>query len=410
MKKAIAIILVLISVLSLFACGKDDAPKGMQLARGSEDMGYCFYVPEEWTVSNLPGISTSYVSTITSTSVSFAEINATEFEYDAEKTTAKDYFLNEYFFKATEKFPTKPMPVSTEENAAITAELISDIGADQAAEHRPDIAKKYVFQYKYKSGDNYYTYRFTQIYIVKGERYYIMQYFGTAEKFESDGTTKIEQFQNQYDSDTYLEKFESCRRNLKLFSTPAKNPQVNEGHPAEFTVVSDKKLAGFIMEAPTTFKVDISNAVVSLTASDGANVTVTKAVGLNQNANDYMMQRKEELLQIVTDFEWITEYAKDEKGEIVLDDNDNPVLSYNEHALGNLPKRDNQYNWSLVFEYTYTYGGERYRVLQILATDVSAADLVLSQAKGYVFTYTAKESIYAQHKAEVDEMIKRIEF
>ena len=410
MKKATAFILVFISTLSLFACKKNDAPKGMQLARGSEDMGYCFYVPEEWTVSNLPGISTAYVSTITSTSVSFAEINATEFEYDAEKTTAKDYFLNEYFFKATEKFPTKPMPVSTEENAAITAELISDIGADQAAEHRPDIAKKYVFQYKYKSGDNYYTYRFTQIYIVKGERYYIMQYFGTAEKFESDGTTKIEKFQNQYDSDTYLEKFESCRRNLKLFSTPAKNPQVNEGHPAEFTVVSDKKLAGFIMEAPTTFKVDISNAVVSLTASDGANVTVTKAVGLNQNAHDYMMQRKEELLQIVTDFEWITEYAKDEKGEIVLDDNDNPVLSYNEHALGNLPKRDNQYNWSLVFEYTYTYGGERYRVLQILATDVSAADLVLSQAKGYVFTYTAKESIYAQHKAEVDEMIKRIEF
>jgi len=410
MKKAIAFILVFISTLSLFACKKNDAPKGMQLARGSEDIGYCFYVPEEWTVSNLPGISTAYVSTITSTSVSFAEINATEFEYDAEKTTAKDYFLNEYFFKATEKFPTKPMPVSTEENAAITAELISDIGADQAAEHRPDIAKKYVFQYKYKSGDNYYTYRFTQIYIVKGERYYIMQYFGTAEKFESDGTTKIEKFQNQYDSDTYLEKFESCRRNLKLFSTPAKNPQVNEGHPAEFAVVSDKKLAGFIMEAPTTFKVDISNAVVSLTASDGANVTITKAVGLNQNANDYMMQRKEELLQIVTDFEWITEYAKDEKGEIVLDDNDNPVLSYNEHALGNLPKRDNQYNWSLVFEYTYTYGGERYRVLQILATDVSAADLVLSQAKGYVFTYTAKESIYAQHKAEVDEMIKRIEF
>ena len=412
MKKAIAFILVFISTLSLFACKKNDAPKGMQLARGSEYMGYCFYVPEEWTVSNLPGISTSYVSTITSTSVSFAEINATEFEYNPDEISAKDYFLTKYFYKAAEQFPTAPTSVSKNEDGSyppIAAENCSEVSEYQDAEHRADAAKKYVFQYKYQSGENIYTYRFTQIYIVKGERYYIIQYFGTAEKFELDGT-KIEKFQNQYENDTYIEKFYECVKNLKFFSTPAKNPQVNEGHPAEFAVVSDKKLAGFIMEAPTTFKVDISNAVVSLTASDGANVTVTKAVGLNQNANDYMMQRKEELLQIVTDFEWITEYAKDENGEIVLDDNDNPVLSYNEHALGNLPKRDNQYNWSLVFEYTYTYGGERYRVLQILATDVSAADLVLSQAKGYVFTYTAKESIYAQHKAEVDEMIKRIEF
>lgn len=404
MKKAIAIILVLISMLSLFACGGDDTPSGMQLASGSESDGYCFYVPEEWTISNNPGISIAYVSTITSTSVSFAEINSSEFEYDPEQITEKDYFLTQYFYKAISEFPEKVKPTNVSGGEKIEREDIRDIGENQAEEHRPDGQSKYIFQYEHKNGDYYFTYRFTQIYIVKGERYYVMQYFGVAEKYTKadDGTREMMDFDDEYDNDKYLEKFESCRVNLKLFNTPKKDNGAVEGGSDEFEAVSDSKLAGFTMYAPKTFKVDLSNAIVSLTASDGANVTVTEAVGLNVNANTYMMQRKDELLQIVTDFKWIT--------ELTTDSNGNEVLTYNARPLGNLPKRDNDYNWSLVFEYTYTYCGKTYHVLQILATDVSVADAVLNQPKGYVFTYTAEESIYEQHISEVDEMIKRIEF
>ena len=385
----------------------------MQLAGGSEADGYCFYVPEEWTLSNLPGVNMAYVSSTVATSVSFAEIDKSEFIDNTNGIPANEYFLEHYFTeKAIKEFPTEPTSVSPNEDGTyppIKAENFSEVGTNQDVIYRPDGQKKYVFQYKYKSGDNDYTYRFTQIYIVKGERYYVMQYFGTAEKFGKDGE-KISGFVDQYDNDTYIEKFYECVKNLKLFNSAPATPDTNEGHPAEFVEVSNKKLSGFTMYAPTSFKVNISDAVVSLTAADGANVTVAEAVGLNQTANDYMLKRKEELSQIVSDFAWITEYAKDENGEVVVDKSGNPVLSYNERALGNLPKRDNQYNWSLVFEYTYTYNGEKYHVLQILATDVSAADLVLSQAKGYVFTYTAKESIYTEHIAEVDEMIKRLEF
>lgn len=408
MKKAIAIILVLISMLSLFACGKDDTPKGMQLASGSESDGYCFYVPEEWTVSNIPGISTAYVSTITSTSVSFAEIDSeSEFDYDPNVITPDLYFVTEYFNKAISEFPANLKPTNVNGGDKIVAEeqYVKDLGTGyEDVNLRPDNYSKYIFQYEYKNGDYYYTYRFTQYYIVKGDRYFVMQYFGVAEKYtkNADNTRNMMDFNDEYNNDTYLAKFEECRKYLKLFGTEKNDDTVVNGSSTDFVVVSDPKIAGFTMYAPQTFKVDHSDALVSITANDGANVTLTKWVGASASANQTMLQRQEELSLIVTDFKWITEYTTDEDGNI--------VLIAESRDLGNLPKRDNNYNWSLAFEYEFTYCGESYRVLQILATDVSTSDLLLNQSTGYVFTYTAKSDIYDSHIEDVNEIIKRLEF
>ena len=423
MKKAIAIILVLISMLSLFACKDDDTPKGMQLARGSESEGYCFYVPEEWTLSNLPGISTAYVSTITSTSVSFAEISPLEFIYDSEQISEKDYFLTKYFNTAIGEFPGTINPTNVSGGETIDAEKVheNDIGEGHDEAYRPDAYTKYIFQYEYKTGEYYYTYRFTQYYIVKGARYYVLQYFGVAEKYTKaeDGTREMMDFDNEYNNSTYLEKFAECRKYLKLFGTAKNEEATPEGSSTEFIKVSDPKLAGFTMYAPTTFKVNQSDAVVSITAADGANVTLTQWVGASYTANTTMMHRKEELSQLVESFNWITGYKKDDDGNVITVNEDGkqttdgtgyPFLDAKEINLGNLPKRDNQYNWSLAYEYEFTYCGDTYHVLQILATDVSTSDLLLNQSTGYVFTYTAKSDIYDLHIAEVYEIINKLEF
>ena len=77
-KLALAFILVL-SVILLIGCGSDGAPDGMQLVSGGPELGYYFYAPEEWTVSNTGDISSVYVSRIDTTSVSFAEIDPKSF-------------------------------------------------------------------------------------------------------------------------------------------------------------------------------------------------------------------------------------------------------------------------------------------------------------------------------------------
>ena len=61
--------------------------------------------------------------------------------------------------------------------------------------------------------------------------------------------------------------------------------------------------------------------------------------------------------------------------------------------------------WAFRFEYTYSYNGTAYHVYQIIAVSGS-----WPMQDGYVFTYTAPESVYSSHLAEVTKMTEKVNF
>ena len=74
--KKIGAILILIATLcaSMFcltSCSDGESlPEGMQLIAGGESLGYYFYGPEEWTVSNIGEIKSAYASRVDTSSAS----------------------------------------------------------------------------------------------------------------------------------------------------------------------------------------------------------------------------------------------------------------------------------------------------------------------------------------------------
>ena len=99
MKRILAALMVLVTLLGVLAmtsCGKKDGiPKGMQLVRGGTEVGYNFYGPEEWIISNYGDISCTYVSISDTSSVTFAE------------TEKPEGTIAEYFESEKAKFPLR---------------------------------------------------------------------------------------------------------------------------------------------------------------------------------------------------------------------------------------------------------------------------------------------------------------
>ena len=112
MKKIVALIsLIAISITSVFSlvsCSDDEKiPDRMQLIAGGESLGYYFYGPEEWTISNIGSIKSAYASRVDSSSVSFTEVYPVDFLPDG-VSEADEYFFNSYFGNSLSEFPNEP--------------------------------------------------------------------------------------------------------------------------------------------------------------------------------------------------------------------------------------------------------------------------------------------------------------
>ena len=101
MKKITLLFLILLTLFCLASCaGGDGVPEGLKIANGSEELGYYFYVPEEWVVSNYADISAAYASKVDASSMSYVETEAPTVSDDdtisqsARRAVAtKDYFM-----------------------------------------------------------------------------------------------------------------------------------------------------------------------------------------------------------------------------------------------------------------------------------------------------------------------------
>lgn len=353
MKKFTSILLLIATVLSIFAmssCSKDDGmPDGMQLVMGGNDDAFCFYAPEEWIASNFGSIGWAHASNIDTTSITFAEAKRPE-------GSIKDYFKSEM-----DKLP-------------YTVTVVTD--AEECTFGNADtIALKYVYTYKYKTVD----YRCMQIFVENNGHFYIFTY--TAQDVEKiPETTHYEYFE---------EKVKACI-DAFVFNNKgdAEKPEPTYERTEDgYLIVSDKRICGFTMYVPDSYRVDCSSAFVSV-SKDGVNITMSEPTFAAQNESEYWEKRK-------TDIEAIADKITNENGEL--------VSSYKEITA---PQKTDPKNAdaAVYCEYSYILDGTTYYTYQLLA----AKGTVFGSA--YVFTYTCTEDCYQTYFEEMQTIFGKIEF
>lgn len=356
MKKLICAIIAVISILGLTSCSSDGAPEGMQLVAGGEELGYYFYAPEEWTVSNLGSVKAAFVSNLDTTSVSFTELDPADFSKSDVNVSDESYFFDGFFNDTKSEFPA-------DTEFLLNGEPCSFGSGEEKAQK----AAKYTYNYSYEG----HKFGFMQILVSHNGHFYVFTYSAMLEK-KSDDKTRY---------DYYLEKLQEIIESFRFVQksgSEEKTPEYKRDADG-YILVSEKKLSGFELYLPDAYKVDYASAIVSATRDDGTNISLTKATKTGLTAEAYWTQRKEELSKIV--------------GEIT-------VIAENTST-----KLGNNSQWAFAYEYTYEYGGETYHVYQI-----NAVDGPMLFAKGYCFTFTAKEENFEKHSEQLQKIIEKVKF
>ena len=300
---ALIIVITLFSVLAMSSCGKNDgAPDGMQLVRGGEDVGYNFWGPEEWVVSNFGNISCTYASKIDMSSMTFAE---------TEKPAGT---IAEYFESEKTKFPYE-----------IT---VSVNGDDCEFGNADKLAKKYVYTYTYKD----FSYTCMQIFVTNSDSFYIFTYTAS----NAQRNTGEDSYYN-----FYLEKVNEV---ISVFEFTGKSAAENSEAKYErdddgYILISDEILSGFKMYVPETFKPDYSSALVSASHADGSNFSMAQATYTGVESKDYWSARKDN----------INAFANNSLEEIE---------TAKQISIKNT-------RWAIAYEYTYVYDNVKYHVYQI---------------------------------------------
>ena len=389
MKKIGVLLIVLTilatSLLSLTSCsGGSDIPDDMQLVSGGENLGFYFYAPEEWTVSNVMGIYSAYASRVDRSSVSFAEVNIRDLIPDGR--SADDYFFNSYFADSLKEYKNAPT-VSKPEGETVF------FGKEGEA---ADAAKKYTFTFEYNQNNKLTTYGCMQILIKKADRYFVFQYTASLEKRSGTDTSYYDYYLGT-DEDSKLAMVMNEFRFVNKVESEEEKIEYEKDSDG-YILISDSELSNFDLFVPESYKVDYSSAIVSATHADGTNINMTVTEGTNENVNTYMRNKLIRLSQIVENVEYGYQY--DENGEQMFEDEEKkiPVIKYESIDFAGALR-------SYAYEYTYTYNGEEYYVYQVIAIDGW-----IMRYKGYVFTYVTSVQNYEAHKDELQKILAKVDF
>ena len=374
MKKGLRILLFAAALLLAFglaSCGEEArVPEDMQLARGGEEWGYDFFVPEGWVVANYGEFASAYVSAINPTTVTFGEAEMPEYGKDADGFTEAE--IKKYFKERMA-------------NLAYTSTVVPITEGVRAPFGNEPNAYKFDFTYDYPRQDGtVIKYRSLQYLIVRGERFYIFQYNSqnTPPNYSADGRTYF---------DIYLEDSANTVTaadviaQFRFYDIPGTRPTPVAGSSGELVLVSDKSISGFEFYAPSDSVAVASTALVHRDLGEGGSVSVSEFVSNTQTAHpdDYwvgIMANLEKAYGKITHLNPVTEETK------------------------NTNRRDIKgANWGFFYEYTYTYAGVDYRGYTMLIR----ADSTFSK-DAYVLNYTAREDAYNQEL--LDRMLDRLEF
>lgn len=354
MKRITSILLLLATVFTILALGgckkKDGVPDGMQLVMGGEDDAFSFYAPEEWTVANLGDIACVYASKIDTSSMTFAETSKPS-------GTVKDYFESE-----KSKFPYQ---------ITVTVD-----GEECLFGNADTNALKYVYTYTYKDV----SYTCMQIFVQNAGRFYIFTY--TANNTDRDPDHTYYEY--------YLDK---VNESIAAFTFNSKEPMKKDEPSYEkdsdgYILVSDKKIAGFAMYVPDSFKVDYSSAFVSVSRG-GVNITMSETTYPASDQADYWNKR-------FSDIEAIADKLPAEDGAEAT----TSLKKITEPKKTEVKNADA----AAYCEYSYSFEGVEYRVYQVLLRRGTIG------GKVYVFTYTTTSDFYDAHLDEMKNILGKIEF
>lgn len=258
MKKIYAVLVAIILIFALASCGNDeDLPEGMQLARGGEDVGYEFYVPEEWIVANHADISAAYASKIDTTSVTFTKAEMPE-------GTIAEYFAS-----------------SVENEFSFTPNIT--VGGEKCDFGNAKEAYKFIYDYEYQT----HPMRTMQIFVIEGGEFYIFTFTSQLTKRGEDSTYY----------DFYLEKVQKIIDNFK-FTEKVQDEQSAVEYEKDsdgYMLVSDGSLSGFDMFIPQGWSVRYSSAAVGISKPDGSSVNLTEATSGGVSTEEYWNIRRGEL-------------------------------------------------------------------------------------------------------------------
>ena len=370
MKRFVKVLLVAaVMVLSLGAvsCGEGlNAPEGMQLARGGEEEGYYFFVPDGWVVANYGDYASAYVSKANPTTVTFAEAVMPEYGKDGlSADEARQYFS------------------TSMANLGYTKNVNPSANGEAAAFGNAS-GFKFDFTYDYPREDGgVINYRTLQYIIPRGERLYIFQYTSraTVPEYSVDGMTYydiyLETADNTVNASDVIAQF------VFLDTAPTKTvPEAKSS--GELVLVSDKATAGFAFYAPKDSVAITSTALVHHDLGDGSSVAVSELV-LTTTATHPDQY-----------FEGIRVNMEKAFGEVKR-------INVPTEENGNRIEI-NGANWGYEYEYTYTYAGVEYRGYTVIIGKQSG----IVSRKYYAFTYSAKAGAY--NGDLVDAMIEKLEF
>ena len=360
-------------IIPLASCKKDDGiPKGMQLVRGSDELGYYFYAPEEWTVSNTGNVACVYTADINTASVTFVEAKMpTQTDTDIQGDVGFGTEIDEYF---EADIPNFPFPIVMKETCVET-----NFGNAESA-------YKFVYSYEYgavednpatpenekKSGLSM---TCKQIFIKHAGRFFIFTYTAPNNSFDKENTY-YQHYINEKKIDSIKDNFKFVDRAPSTGDTPD-YPRDEDG----YILVTDKKATKALLYLPDSFEVAVSGATVTAIRADGTSVNLAPISGGADNPADYWKVRRADLEYICDSLT----VATDSEGKEKCD----------------LPVTVEGARWAFSYEYTYTLAGKTYSVYQVFTATWSDA---------YAITYTVEaDSIDESHMAEALKILEKLE-
>ncbi len=363
MKKILSTIFLMIIVIStLVSCGGAQAPEGMQLVEGSDELGYYFYGPEEWLISNIKNpntnISVTYASKVDSSSASYAETVPPTLAGTEGLTVqgARQEAAKRYFHESMKSFPS-PLSMLTD------AEPVTFGNAEHA----------FSFIYDYEYTEHSYNaentavrkFREMQILVYFEDRFGIFTFVSMNEPLNDKSKTQYE---------FYSEKRQKILDNFKFVTkaeSEAEEPE-READADGYLLSSDANVSGLNLYLPPEYKLLYSSGIITAELPDGSSLVVSNPT-VSIEYEKYFDFRLTELEALF--------------GEIKVNERDK------ERTFANGLKTH-------YYDYEFTFEGETYRVYQIVTRTTS---------KGYTFTYTAKAENYENNLEALEKIFAKVE-
>lgn len=347
-KYAAVVLLLLLGAVSLTSCsGTSEVPDGYQYATCAGEY-FRLFVPTQWTVNTESGVSGAFVTI--DTAVTMRQV---PYEPETEGTeNALESFLTSFMHEVS---------------------VLSDYQELYAvSQDEVDGFKAWRLNYTARVAGTMYTFR--QVLTKAGGRFYVFTYSAPSDKF-----------------DDYTDIVDEIQEEIRFYNDPYEGSGETNEIPNDVTAPEGMKListdeVAFRFFVPTAWETDPESAAFLswVTESDGSRSNVSMLTYMpddeGYSVDDYWAQCVVKYENTLPSFELLSVDGEGEPGG----------------EAGKIGDRD-----AKLYTYTYTLGGNRYKVRQAVCVYATSV---------YTITYTALEEHFDSHIDEVDAMQEAVVF